>query len=127
MFRFVCLVSLLALLVGCGPKDKPALVKVTGKVTKESAPVTAGSIIFYPDAANSYQKDNPSGMLEIDGSFTIKTFPFGEGVPPGKYKVILAPQLATRLEKPDYSKPDTTPWSIEVPEAGIADHVFEVK
>lgn len=65
--------------------------------------------------------------MQIDGTFTMKTFPFGDGVAPGVYKVTLAPELASRVKRPIYGKPDTTPWSIEVPKSGITDHTFEVK
>lgn len=115
-----------ALLVGCGG-EKPQLVAVTGKVTHKGEPVTAGSIIFHPEAGGAYQKDKPSSLLQLDGSFTMKTFPFGDGVSPGTYKVTLAPELAGRLKMPRYADPAKTPWSIEVPAAGVTDKVFEVK
>src|SRR5262245_16238197 len=119
--RMLCLV-LLALLTACGCSgEKPKLVPVTGKVTFTKKALTAGSIIFHPDAGNSYQKDRPSSLLQVDGSFTMKTFPFGEGVPPGTYKVTLAPELANRIGRPDYANPDKTPWSVTVPDAGLTD------
>ena len=73
---------------GCSG-DRPKLVAAAGKVTYKGQPLTAGSIIFHPDAGNSYQKDRPSSLLQLDGSFTMKTFPFGDGVPPGQYKACL--------------------------------------
>jgi hypothetical protein len=102
-------------------------VTVTGKVSHNGKPLTAGSIIFHPDAGNAYQKDKPSSLLQVDGSFTMKTFPFGEGVAPGTYKVTLAPELAGRIGRPDYGRPDKTPWSVTVPDAGLTDQKFEVK
>jgi hypothetical protein len=120
------LVLVLFAACGCGG-DKPKLVSVTGKVLHNGQPLTAGSIIFYPDAGNSYQKDKPSSLLQVDGSFTMKTYPFGDGVPLGTYKVTLAPELAARIGRPDYAKPERTPLSIVVPESGLADQVFEVK
>lgn len=103
------------------------MVTVKGKVMMGGAGVTAGSVYFHPDSANSFQKDTPSSQLQLDGSFSIKTFPFGEGVPPGKYKVTLVPELAKRIEHPEYGDLEKTPWEITVPDSGIADHVFEVK
>jgi hypothetical protein len=102
-------------------------VPVTGTVTHNGKPLTAGSIIFHPGAGNSYQKDRPSSLLQLDGSFTMKTFPFGDGVPPGAYKVTLAPELANRIGRPNYAQADKTPWSVTVPDAGLSDQVFEVK
>jgi len=121
------LAGLLAGVSGCGGPEPPPMVSVTGKVVQADQPVTAGAIYFHPDASNSYQEDKPSSLLQVDGSFTMKTYPFGEGVPPGKYKVTLAPELATRLKKPKYARPEQTPWEIEVPETDVTDHVFEVK
>lgn len=121
----VVAVVLLAL-CGCSG-ERPKLVSVTGKVTHKGRPLTAGSIIFHPDAGNSYQKDRPSSLLQLDGSFTMKTFPFGDGVPPGRYKVTLAPELANRIGRPNFAYPDKTPLSLTVPDEGLTAQVFEVK
>lgn len=123
--RFVmCLI--VPLLIGGCSGEQPALVPVTGKVVMQGKGVTAGAIYFHPDAANTFQNDSPSSQLQLDGSFTIKTFPFGEGVPPGRYKVTLVPELASRLQKPEYGSVEQTPWEIEVKDQAIRDTVFEV-
>lgn len=127
MTRVLGLIALLIVFPGCSGGDKPKLVAVSGTVTMDSKPLTAGSINFHPDQSNAYIKDNPSSLLQTDGSFIAKTFPFGEGVSPGKYKVTLAPELAARIKRPKYGKSDETPWSIEVPESGITDLRLEVK
>ncbi len=119
------IISVIASGSGCGG-DQPPLVPVTGKVTMAGRPLTAGSILLHPDAANAFQKDKPSSLLQVDGSFEIRTFPYGDGVPPGKYKVTLAPELATRIGRPDYADPAKTPWHIDVPDAGLADQTFDV-
>jgi hypothetical protein len=123
----ICSLSV-GILSGCsrGP-EPPVMVPVTGKVLAAGKAVTAGAIYFHPDEANSFQKDIPSSLLQLDGSFTVKTYPFGEGVPPGKYKVTLSPELASRLKKPMYGQVAKTLWSIEVSDLGVNDHVFEVK
>ena len=115
----------LVLLAGCG--ERPRLVPATGKITHKGQPLTAGSVIFVPDAGNAWAKDNPSSLLQTDGTFTMKTFPFGEGVSPGKYKVTLDPALAGRVRLPNLSKADKTPWSVEIPEAGKTDIVFNAR
>ncbi len=114
------------LLSGCGEKP-PLLVPVTGTVTKDGTGVTAGSIFFHPDDANSYLKDTPSSLLQTDGGFTMKTFPFGDGVPPGKYKVTLGPEVANRIGRPKLGRLETTTWSIDVPESGIDGYQFEAR
>jgi len=125
----VARLTLLAILIGaagCG-EEKPKLVPVSGKVTFKNQPLTAGSVFFHPDAANGYTKDVPSSLLQLDGAFTMKTFPFGEGIAPGKYKVTLAPELANRIGKPSYADPAKTPWTVDVPDAGLPDTLLEVK
>ena len=127
MMRMLGLFALLVAISGCGNSDKPKLVVLSGTVTMDSKPLTAGSINFHPDSSNAYVKDKPSSLLQTDGSFIAKTFPFGEGISPGKYKVTLAPELAARIKRPKYGKSDETPWSIDVPESGITDLKLEVK
>jgi len=111
---------------GCG-SDQPTLVEVTGRVTMQGKPLTAGSIHLTPADTNDFQADQPSSLLELDGSFTIKTFPYGEGVPPGQYQVTLAPALAARIRRPDLADPQKTPWQLDVPPEGVHNHLFEVK
>ena len=124
--RLVFAVALAVVLVGCG-SEKPKMVPFNGKVVHNGQPVTAGSINFFPDASNSFQKDNPSSILQLDGSFTAKTFPWGDGIPPGTYRVTLAPQLASRLNAPAYASPEKTLWKIEIPDGGLKDQILEVK
>jgi len=118
---------LLLAALGCGGETPPKLVTATGKVTFKNQPLTAGSIVFHPDAGNSFTKDSPSSLLQLDGSFAMKTFPFGEGIAPGKYKATLAPELASRIGKPIYADPAKTPWTVDVPDAGLTDKLLEVK
>jgi hypothetical protein len=120
------LATMTASFSGCG-SDQPTLVEVTGRVTMRGEPLTAGSIHLTPADTNDFQADQPSSLLELDGSFTIKTFPYGEGVPPGQYQVTLAPALAARIRRPDLADPQKTPWQLDVPPAGIHNHLFEVK
>ena len=59
--------SILAILcTSCG-ENKPKLVKVTGKISFKSKPLTAGSIYFHPASTNSFTNDNPSSLLQEDG------------------------------------------------------------
>lgn len=112
-------------LAACG--NTPRLVPATGKVTHNGKPVTGGSIWFHPDEGNVFQGDRPSSQLQLDGSFSARTFPHGDGISPGRYRVTLSPDLAGRLGKPDLGNASKTPWSIDIREDGLKDHVFEVK
>lgn len=112
-------------LTGCG--DKPKLVAVTGKVTQGGKSVTGGSVWFHPEGGNAEKQERMSGQLQLDGTFTARTFPHGDGIPPGKYRVTLSPDLAGRAGAPRYGEVAKTPWSVDVPETGLADKAFEIK
>jgi len=112
-------------LAGCG--TKPKLVAVTGKVTHGGKSVTGGSVWFHPERGNPDKPERMSGQLQLDGTFTARTFPHGDGIPPGKYKVTLSPDLAGRAGTPRYGDVATTPWSVDVTETGLADKAFEIK
>jgi hypothetical protein len=122
-------VAMLVLLVACAgcSDDRPVMVSVTGKVLMDEKGVTAGAIYFHPHTENRFQNDSPSSQLQLDGSFTMKTFPYGDGVPPGKYKVTLVPELASRLQHPEYGTIATTPWEITIPDQDVTDYIFDVK
>jgi hypothetical protein len=124
--RLLSAVASLALAAGCGG-DRPKLVPVTGKVVHHGKALTAGSVWLHADAGNPYAGEKPSCQLALDGSFVIRTYPYGEGAPPGPYKVTLSPELANRIRLPAYSDPAKTPLRLDVPDAGVKDHVFEVK
>ncbi len=126
---FLLLPSLFLGALGCGQEQPPfPLVSATGKVTlKDGTPVTAGAIYFCPEGTSSYTPESSSSLLQKDGSFTVKTFPWGNGIPAGKYKVVLADELAGRLSKPKYGRVEETPWQIDVPQEGVKDHTFVVE
>lgn len=111
---------------GCGQSGKPILVPAAGEIIFKGEPLTAGSVIFFPDESVDYQKDSPSSILQLNGSFSMKTYPFGDGVNPGKYKVCLNPPLANAIKCPKYGNPKTTPWEVEVPETGDKGILLEV-
>jgi hypothetical protein len=112
-------------LAGCG--NKPKLVAVTGKVTHGGKSVTGGSVWFHPAGGDQGKQERMSGQLQLDGTFTARTFPHGDGIPPGKYRVTLSPDLAGRVGAPRYGDAAKTPWSVDVPETGLADQPFEIK
>lgn len=111
--------------VGCG-NDQPKLVEVTGRVTLAGKGLTAGSITFHPTAENSFQSDTPSSQLQLDGSFRMRTWPWGDGVPPGDYRVTLSPELAGRIDRVRYGDVGTTPLSITVSQGALEGYEFRV-
>lgn len=86
--RFVLVLLLLVpgvLGAGCRPAGPP-LAKVSGMVTLNDKPVTAG-IVIYQSADGLI---NVMDDLDEQGHYELKTFDAG-GIPPGSYKVSLKP------------------------------------
>jgi len=57
----------------------------------------------------------------------MRTYPYGDGVPPGKYKVTFAKELANRINLPEFGDPAKTPISLTVPDDGLRDIIVEAK
>ncbi|MFM7058721.1 MAG: hypothetical protein ACKO2P_17555 [Planctomycetota bacterium] len=112
-------------LSGCG-SDQPVLVEVRGRVTFEGRGLTAGAITFHPAADNPFQSDAPSSQLQLDGSFRMRTWPWGDGVPPGNYQVTLSPELAGRIGRSRYADRASTPLTLMVPHSPVEGHEFRV-
>jgi hypothetical protein len=119
----IVLLSLALLAAGCGG---PRLAPVTGKVVMNGQPLTAGDIWLHPTEDNPWKGDKPSSLLQLDGSFAIRTHPHGAGAPPGAYKVTLGPALANRIGRPRLGKVEETPWSLMVPPTGVVGHQLVV-
>ena len=111
--------------VGCG--NKPILVAVKGRATQAGKAVTGGSVWFHPEGGSQGQSERMSGQLQIDGTFIARTFPHGDGIPPGHYRVTLSPDLAARARVPQYGDVAKTPWVVEVPDGGLTECVLEIK
>ena len=92
----VCLlVSICAVLsLGCPKKDGevPDTVPVSGTVTVDGQPVTAGQVSFV--AFDKEQKVGGicAGQLDPSGGYVLYTGG-KEGAPPGRYKVTVAPSM----------------------------------
>jgi hypothetical protein len=62
-------------------------VPVSGKVTLGGEPLTAGVVVFTPDAGKgNTSKWTASGVIGKDGTYTLQT-DTKDGAPPGWYKV----------------------------------------
>ena len=124
-YRILLTILIFFFITGCN-QDKPKLVKVSGKIILNGKPLTAGSINFHPASTNTFTKDNPSSILQEDGTFNMKTFPYGDGVSPGEYKITLAPQLASRISLPNLAYPEKTNAKITVPEIGLENFILDI-
>lgn len=125
--RIALIASTFIAIGGCADPNRPNLVTAAGEVMFKGKPLTAGSIIFFPEKDAEYQADSPTSLLQIDGTFTMKTYPFGEGVAPGTYKVCLNKSLASAIQLPAYGDPQRTPWKVEIPPTGDPGILLQVE
>jgi hypothetical protein len=127
------LASLLALSpLGCGD-GVPDNVPISGKVVYANGkPLTTGMIVFNPVAEG---EEAPMAEIQQDG-----TFEFSEdgGIPPGEYRVALAPseeEMAEAEEEPaafsfpapqKYLQADTSGWTASVKESDNEPFTFTI-
>ena len=85
LLNLVWSIGLLAVLAGCGPAGPP-MGEVTGTVTYKGQPLVTGDVLFVPETANL-----PYAQARIaeDGTFQMQTEEHGNGVPVGKYQVMI--------------------------------------
>ena len=84
ILRFAVLLSGLAALAGCGGKYH----SVTGQVVMDGEPLASAMVQFVPDEGGGQKP--ASGMSDAQGHFRMGTDKPGDGVAPGKYKVIVS-------------------------------------
>ncbi len=133
---------------GCagGMGGKPPMAKVTGKVTYKGAPVTQGTITFFPIEDKGAKNQLPAvGELSSNGSFELTTFDTGDGAVLGQHKAVLkvssfpagtlpgnSPDDIRKMESdksvipPQYTNPEKTPLKYTVVE-GKNDFAIELK
>jgi hypothetical protein len=107
-------------LAGCG--RGPKLVPVRGRVLyRDGRPVSAASVCFIPDAAKGNTGTLATGMLALDGTFTLRTHPYGDGAVVGPYRVTVSLGRGTSKELARYTREKDTPFFIDVPPEGLTD------
>jgi hypothetical protein len=91
------------LAVSCGDGG-PTLYPVSGKVLYDGQPAEGATVVLHSADPNG---PKPSGTVEADGSFTLRTHPHGEGAPAGDYAVIVTwyPPNSRGLENPKNKLP----------------------
>lgn len=110
-YRLHVAIALVALSVvpGCGDSDSSVtIVPISGKVTFEGTPVKGGSIAFANDEGGMiFRADFGS-----DGSYALLS-QHGTGIPPGNYKVSIAPP--TPSDEPDPENDPVAQESEDIP------------
>src|SRR4051794_23699741 len=81
---------------GCGARMYP----VTGTITlADGSPLTKGLVVFETTGARPVMA---RGNVDADGTYHLSTNKPGDGVPPGKYRVLINPMDMSDL--PDEAK-----------------------
>jgi hypothetical protein len=122
---------LVFVLLGCdsgGPKLSP----VRGKVLHGGQPAEGATVVFQPKSGSTAAP--PSGTVQADGSFTLRTHPHGEGAPPGDYAVLVTwfPLDARGQDNPKnklpakYGDPAQTPLTATVKEGATELEPFQI-
>lgn len=105
-FRFVPFVLAGALVVGCGQSGPNiTLVPASGKLTANGQPLANVAVGLHGDAPRIV-----TGITNASGEFVLGTFKPGDGAPPGRYRVTLAPGPA---QVADEGRPVTMEEALE--------------
>jgi hypothetical protein len=71
--------------IGCGAREAPPS-EVKGRVGYRGGPLAGGLIVFVPDDERGNSGPLVKGTIQPDGSFSL-----GSSLPPGWYRVAVAP------------------------------------
>lgn len=108
----IALASGLALALACASRDGIELAPVEGVVTLDGQPLANVGVTFLPEGKGPLA----SGNTNAAGEFRVSTLRPQDGAPVGRHRVVLgaAEEGAAVAIPPVYSRPDTTPFSVEV-------------
>ena len=109
----------LLFIAGCGP----ALYHVHGKVAyADGTPLTEGMVVC--ESTDAQPPLTARGEIQADGTFALSTHRPGDGLLPGRYRVLVAPKYdANAVDKPA-RRPPFDPRFADFGTSGLE---FEVK
>ena len=107
--RLGTLAALAVAFAGCSDGG-PKLYRVTGQVFYEDKPAEGATVVFHPVNAAG-EALLPGGTVGKDGTFTLNTYPHGEGAPEGEYVVLVTWFDAAPTPKEGEEQSDTPPKS----------------
>jgi hypothetical protein len=107
-FNWVLLAPLFLGVPACDRSGVGTTYPVSGKVTMEKTPLTAGLVTFIPHKEKgNTSRFSPTGSIGADGTYTLTT-EGKTGAPPGWYKVTVTtnvPPSGTEISKPAVTVP----------------------
>jgi hypothetical protein len=117
----LCIILVFAALVGCGSNEPFDYVKVHGTVTYDDGtplPIKQYQLRFQSEVPAKGTFFPPNGQTAVtDGKFdTVTSHKFGDGLVPGKHKVIFAYATDAKgklVVPPEYTEVSTTPIEID--------------
>ena len=91
---------------GC-ERGAAAVGSVRGKVLFNGQPAEGATVVFHPAGSSEPGTLKPSGTVGADGTFTLTTFPHGDGAPAGEYAVAVTwlPPDARGMDNPKNKLP----------------------
>lgn len=111
--------------LGCGEDWKAETYPATGKVTINGEPPEGAVVTLYPaDEKVDKRNSRPWGIVQEDGTFTLKTYENGDGAPAGEYDVTLkwpwdvstpSGAMTDRLGG-RFSRPEQSQWTVTIEE-----------
>jgi hypothetical protein len=118
----MCLFPVCASLGGCQGPAAPKLVPVGGQVQYKQRPLSGATICFIPDITKGNRNGlQATGQTTQDGSFTLQTYPHGDGAMVGFYKVTCIVFGGVAVPQ-KYRNATQTPLVVEVKEGN--DHLL---
>ena len=81
------LIAAACAIAGCGPGNGLTMGRVSGLVTYNGQPVEFGEVLFLPDSEKGNSGVPSMGQIGKDGTYTMSTQDFGDGVIAGYHKV----------------------------------------
>lgn len=129
------LVTVAFFLAGCGDGDQFETAPVSGTVTLNGEPVTAGTIMLSPisDGDSQLTGKGAAGPVQEDGSFVLTTYEEGDGAILGKHRLAYAaPMTAQAAPAGAHGGPARSPYYGAKPkttevEITSSDNVLEVE
>jgi hypothetical protein len=86
--------------LGCGRPSGVSFAPVTGRVVVNGQPLAAGTIHFFPDESQGTKGPMSTGVLQSDGSFTLRGPGLNVGAMVGNHRVYLSLPLRDQMPTP---------------------------